>query len=126
MANFIFETKTDFIDLREISYISKKGHVALKTYQCYVTIAPEDVLFMVGLWKEAIGDSTDENNEPHGYSIFAQSEEGTEDVWSASSEKEAELIVKRFTDQLKDGTFQIKTSLREITGFSYDTLGSGI
>jgi len=56
------------------------------------------------------------------YSIFAVSENGTENVWGAASEDKAKEEVKKFTKMLNNGTFVNRTSLEDIKSFNYDEL----
>jgi hypothetical protein len=57
------------------------------------------------------------------YSIFAESDNGTENVDFANSEGEAQEIVNSLTKKLKDGVFKNDTSLENIQSFNYDQLG---
>jgi len=63
-------------------------------------------------------------NKDVEYSIYAISEvDGTETVNFTNSEEEAKKMVEKFQQELKVGTYQNSTSLREIINFDFDTLG---
>lgn len=50
MAEQIYETEKDFIDLDRVVYISKQGHVSLDTYMAYLSVKPDDVEKIVNAW----------------------------------------------------------------------------
>jgi len=68
------------------------------------------------------GEEVVDLNKEYPYSVFAISENGTENIDSAGTEDEAKELVSTFKDQLAKGDFKNNTSLEDITDFKYDTL----